>query len=70
VGELDLIETAMLRGAAQALRQRADRQAKLAEAGTTRADHGVVIRTGEAAIATRIAMTLAALADEIDGAAR
>ena len=42
---LDPFEVTMLRGAALALRRRADRQSKIDEAGTMRGDRGVLIRT-------------------------
>jgi hypothetical protein len=48
VDERDPFETAMLRGAALALRRCADRQAKIAEAWTMRGDRGVVIRARSA----------------------
>jgi hypothetical protein len=47
---LDPFEVTMLRGAALALRRRADRQSKIDEAGTMRGDRGVLIRTGEAVL--------------------
>jgi hypothetical protein len=63
---LDPREAEMMRGAALALRRRADRQAKLAEDGTATAEDGSRILTGEAAIATRVSMTLAELAAEFE----
>jgi hypothetical protein len=59
-------EADLLRGAALALRRRADRQARLAEDGTATAEDGSRILTGEAAIATRVSMTLAELATEFE----
>lgn len=56
----------MMRGAAAALRRRADRQAKMAKDGTATAEDGSPIRTGEAAIAARVSITLAKLADEFE----
>jgi len=53
-------------GAVSALRKRAARQAAMARAGEAVTEGGVVIRTGEAAIADRIAEILAGLADEIE----
>ncbi|HEY5204349.1 MAG TPA: hypothetical protein VIJ63_07105 [Roseiarcus sp.] len=41
------LQTAMLQGAALALRRRAKRQAKIAKEGTTIGERGVVFRTGE-----------------------
>ena len=67
--ERDPLEADMMRGAALALRRRADRQAQLAEAGTTFGDRGVSMRTGEAAIADRLSAALSALAAEFEGAA-
>jgi crossover junction endodeoxyribonuclease RuvC len=68
--KLDSFEGAMLRGAALALRRRADRQAKIAKEGTTAAERGVVFRTGEGVLAERLAAVLAELAAEFEGAAR
>jgi hypothetical protein len=56
----------MLRGAALALRRRADRQSKIDEAGTMRGDRGVLIRTGEAVLAARLSSVLTSLADELE----
>jgi hypothetical protein len=67
--ERDPLEADMMRGAALALRRRADRQAQLAEAGTTFGDRGVSMRTGEAAIADRLSAALSALAAWFEGAA-
>jgi hypothetical protein len=67
--EQDPLAADMVRGAALALRRRADRQAQLAEAGTTFGDRGVSVRTGEAAIANRLSAALSALAAEFEGAA-
>jgi hypothetical protein len=66
MSERDPFETAMLQGAASALRNRAERQAKIAADGTTIGERGAVIRRGEAAIADRLATTLSALADELE----
>jgi hypothetical protein len=66
--ERDPLEADMLQGAASALRNRAERQAKLAQAGTMRGDRGVSVRTGEAAIADRLSAALSALAAEFEGA--
>lgn len=66
MAERDPFETAMLRGAALALRRRADRQAKIDDAGTTRSDRGVIIRTGEAVLAARLSSVLTSLADELE----
>jgi hypothetical protein len=64
----DPFKIAILRGAVVALRRRADRQAKIAEAGTTRGDRGAPIRTGEAVLADRLAEVLSQLAAEFEGA--
>ena len=66
MAERDPFETAMLRSAALALRRRADRQAKIDDAGTTRSDRGVIIRTGEAVLAARLSSVLKSLADELE----
>jgi len=59
------LDAAILAGAVAALRQRAARQAAIAQAGVVVSEGGVEIRTGEAAIADRIARALSAAADEI-----
>jgi hypothetical protein len=66
MSEIDLLEAELLAGAAAALRKRAQRQAQLAAAGTTRGDRGV--RTGEAAIASRLADAFSQLAREFEKA--
>jgi hypothetical protein len=63
---LDRDEIEITCGAAQALRKCAERQARIAENGTTFGERGSTIRTGEAAIATRVALTLASLAAELE----
>jgi hypothetical protein len=67
--EHDPLEAHMMRGAALALRRRADRQAKIARAGTTHGNRGVSVRTGEAATADRLSAALSALAAEFEGSA-
>jgi hypothetical protein len=62
----DPVEIEFMTGAATALRRRADRQARMAEDGTATAEDGSRILTGEAAIATRVSMTLAELAAEFE----
>jgi hypothetical protein len=62
----DEIDAAMHAGAVRALRRRAARQEKIAESWTSRGARGVNIRTGEGAIAARLATTLAAIADELE----
>ena len=64
MSEIDPLEADMLRGGAAALRRSADRQAKIARDWTTRGDRGVNIRTGEGAIAGRLAEVFSQLADE------
>jgi hypothetical protein len=66
VAERDPFETAMLRGAALALRRRADRQAKIAEAWSACGPRGVIIRTGEAVLAARLAEAFSRLADDFE----
>jgi hypothetical protein len=66
--EPDPLEAELLAGAAAALRNRARRQAQLAALGTTRGDRAVSVRTGEAAIAARLAETFSQLAAEFEGA--
>jgi hypothetical protein len=63
---IDPWEADLLRGAALALRRRADRQARMAEDGTAHADDGSPIRPGEAAIAVRVSLTLAQLATDFE----
>ena len=64
----DDLETAIAAGAVVALRRRAARQADLARLGTVESDKtsGVFIRTGEAALADRLANAWAALARELE----
>lgn len=64
--KLDSFEAAMLRGAVIALRRRADRQAKIAEGGTTIGERGVVFRTGEEVLADRLSLVLSQLAAELE----
>jgi hypothetical protein len=68
--EHDPLEVDMMHGAALALRKRAERQAKIAEAGKTLGDRGVVIMTGAAVLADRLSTVLAELAAELEGAQR
>jgi hypothetical protein len=62
----DEIEDDILAGAVRALRRRAQRQRKIAEAWTAHGARGVTVRSGEAAIALRISAALEAAADEIE----
>jgi hypothetical protein len=66
----DDLETAIAAGAVTALRRRAARQAELARLGTVEFDKtpGVFIRTGEAALADRLANAWAARAQEMEDA--
>ncbi len=66
----DDIEAGLIAGAIAALRGRAERQAQIAKDGTVANERGVIIRTGEAAIALRLAEVFRTLADELDGAAQ
>jgi hypothetical protein len=63
----DEIEAAFVAGAVSALRKRAQRQAKLAAEGTAVGDRGAVIRTGEGALAARLAVALEDAAAELEG---
>jgi hypothetical protein len=62
----DDIETAFRAGAVAALRRRAARQAELAADGTTASERGVIFRTGEGVLASRLAAVLTVLADELE----
>jgi hypothetical protein len=66
--EPDDLELAFRTGAIAALRSRAGRQAAVAARGTSTAEGrpDVLIRTGEAAIAARLAEVFAAVADELE----
>ena len=66
----DDLETAIAAGAVVALRRRSGRQTELARLGTVEPDKttGVFIRTGEAALADRLARAWAALAQEMKNA--
>ena len=60
------IDGAIREGAVAALRRRAARQADITRSGVAVTESGIEIRTGEAAIANRIAEALPAIADEIE----
>ena len=66
----DDLETAIAAGAVTALRRRSARQTDLARLGTVESDEtpGVFIRTGEAALADRLANAWEALAQEMEDA--
>jgi hypothetical protein len=66
----DDLETAIAAGAVTALRRRAARQTDLARLGTVEPNKtpGIFIRTGEAALAARLANSWAALAQEMEEA--
>ena len=64
----DDTELAILAAAAATLRRRAQRQARIAQDGTSIDHHGAIIRGGEEAIAQRIAEALNSLADEFEAA--
>ena len=59
-------DRAIMAGAVRALRRRAERQADRARAGSAVNEAGVLVRTGEAAIAARLAETLAKAAAELE----
>jgi hypothetical protein len=67
---IDEIEEAVVAGAIAALRRRAARQRQHAADGTVQGARRVIVRTGEAAVALRIAEALEAAAVELAGAAR
>ena len=54
--------------AVRVLRRRAERQRKIAEQWTVRGERGAIIRSGEGAIALRIAAALDEVAAEIEAA--
>jgi hypothetical protein len=63
------IETAIREGAVRALRRRAKVQADRATAGETQAGEkypGVIIRSGESAIADSLSVVLSTIADELE----
>lgn len=71
--DLQAIEALIRTGAVRALRNRAERQAAIAAAGTFAVGErfpSVTVRTGESEIARRLAATLDGLADEIEKAPR
>jgi hypothetical protein len=65
----DAIEADIRAGAIAALRRRAERQRKRAADWTITGDRGAIIRSGEGAIALRIAEALDQAADELDAEA-
>ena len=60
------MDAALLAGAVSALRRSAASQAAKTRAGTARTESGGLVRTCEAAIASRLAEALAALAEELE----
>jgi hypothetical protein len=62
----DDIEDHILAGAVTALRRRASRQAQLAANGTIIGERGVIFRTGEGVLASRLAIVLTVLAEELE----
>lgn len=66
----DDLETAIAAGAVTALRRRASRQTELARLGTVESEKTpvVFIRTGEAALAVRLASAWTVLAQEMEDA--
>jgi len=61
--EVSSLESAILVGAVAALRHRAARQIAKARSGTATTERDVRIKTGEAAVAERLAKALADAAD-------
>jgi hypothetical protein len=66
VTEVSSLEAAIRAGALVALRKRAAGQAAKAREGVAVTETGIAIRTGESAIAARLAEALAAVADELE----
>jgi hypothetical protein len=62
----DAIEEAIVAGAIAAMKRRAQRQRKIAEAWTAHGERGTVVVSGEGRIAERIAAALEGAADEIE----
>ena len=62
----DQIERDIIDGAVTALRRRAERQRKIADAWTVHNERGVIVRSGEASVALRIAAALTEAADELE----
>jgi hypothetical protein len=62
----DPLQTAMLQGASRALRRRGARQMRIAADGTTVGERGATIRSGEPAIALRLAAAFTQLADDLE----
>jgi hypothetical protein len=60
------LEQDIVAGAIAALRRRAARQAGIAKVGTTIGEHQAVIRSGEAAVAARLAEAFGGLAHDIE----
>jgi hypothetical protein len=65
----DPFENAVCAGAVAALRRRAKRQRAIADSWTVHGARGVIVRSGEAAIALRIADALDQAADAIEAEA-
>ena len=59
-------QAAIIAGARRALRRRADRQRAIADGWTVHGASGVIIRSGEASIAMRIAEALDQAADDLE----
>jgi hypothetical protein len=68
--EHDPFEDAVCAGAIAALRRRARRQRAISDSWTVRAARGVIVRSGEAAVALRISAALDQAADEIEAEVR
>jgi hypothetical protein len=66
---VDEIEEVILAAAVRTLRRRAARQRAIAKSWTVRGARGVIVRTGEAAVAMRISEALDQAADVIEAEA-
>jgi hypothetical protein len=64
--EMEPLEREFIAGAISAIRRRAERQAQTAKFGTVIGERDAVIRTGEAAVAVRLAEALGTIADDLD----
>jgi len=64
------LERQITAGAVVALRKRAERQRRIAEDWTVRGERSAIVRSGEGAIALRIAAALDQAADELEAEGR
>ena len=67
---IDEIEEAVVAGAVLALRRRAQRQRAIADSWTVHGARGVIVRSGEAVIALRLAAALDQAAHELEAEVR